>query len=871
MRLVVATDKLLKPTKHYHFIVLLFFMLWLMSCTLGMHNLSREVIATSITAEKTETGYNVNADYTLFLNRAITPADQGLWTSLLVYSNTQTIEEARNMTQYVARSSFPMRIMLQGTKSAGKTIPVKLSVREDQIGELPEGSYSVYAVGYFPDWFRNKLGTFSVTIDPATLKRHVTASNYVSDHNMDFRDNLSKDEPSMLAVDQNKILTRMISVERVNATKNNRWNWFQFRIPKKDPGGTVLDMSYLLDKPAGNHGFLKIDDGYFTFEDGTRGRFWGTVLGAPVIFQNYKASEKLAKRLAHMGCNLVRIHNIAAQWAMPNILHFSYPEKNKSPSPEHLSAKSLDRLDYLIFQLKKRGIYVYLDLYADPRSFKNAPFFNKEIVASNKKLNAELLTHYNPYTKIKYINEPAILAMQIVNEDSLFFQEYYKHTPEEYHEELRSIWNGWLANKYGSQQKLAEAWVDSDGGCILKPEEYLEKRSVEWPEQFRTKASSTMKVPITGSNHWVGCAGDILSNIDMEMGFLDQHWYWDHPRTDFAGGKRGVGAKISGKAMVKSMGNGDTITWLSRRRMHKKPYMVSEWNNCRPNEYRVEGPVMIASYAMLQDWDALTQMSFKNVDWRHKMSDENFDFSDDPSIVGLWPAIALMFHRKDIQAAKKEYVYDVPVESLLSNRWIGRSIPPDMCLIGRVSNRIVSSEIGNAKPPGIYRDSTASVKTSDTGELSWDTRKGVFSVNTMRTQAVVGFFDGKEIALRDVVFKPTTKFCALILSALENNSISKSKHLLLTAVARCENAGTLKNPAKTILLDGGEAPIFIEPVEAETRIRFDKKYKDLHVYALDFSGHRKNEVVRDSDSNTLNFKLCGMYETIYYEICCTEY
>jgi hypothetical protein len=96
------------------------------SCNLGTHNLSKEVISSSITAEKTDTGYNVSAAYTLFLNRDITPVDQGLWTSLLVYPGTQPID-TDNMNNYVARSSFPMRIMLAGAKPAGKTIPMNLA------------------------------------------------------------------------------------------------------------------------------------------------------------------------------------------------------------------------------------------------------------------------------------------------------------------------------------------------------------------------------------------------------------------------------------------------------------------------------------------------------------------------------------------------------------------------------------------------------------------------------------------------------------------------------------------------------------------------------------------------------------------------
>ena len=39
--------------------------------------------------------------------------------------------------------------------------------------------------------------------------------------------------------------------------------------------GSALDMSFLLDGPAGKHGFLKVKGERFVFEDGTHARFWG--------------------------------------------------------------------------------------------------------------------------------------------------------------------------------------------------------------------------------------------------------------------------------------------------------------------------------------------------------------------------------------------------------------------------------------------------------------------------------------------------------------------------------------------------------------------------------------------------------------------
>lgn len=847
------------------------FVIWLIAAGSSLAS-PPELSDISIELEKTAAGHRVVCSCVVTLTKAIAPADQNVWTTVLVYPEEDAAApESGRKVQYVARSSFPMNVSLQGTKPIGKTIPITLAVREDQVGELPAGAYAVYAFGYGPGTFKERLGSFSVSIDAATHKRNVVIDSVVSSRQGKASDVATEDNPK-------------------------GFPWFPFHPPELNPSGTAIDMSRLLDRPAGKHGFVKTDNGHFVFDDGVRARFWGVVVGAPNVFQDHKASERLARRLAALGCNLVRIHNIAAAWAMPNILHFSYLEKNSNPSPEHLSEKSLDRLDYFIYQLKRRGIYVYLDLYADPANYKNAPFFNSEIIVRKKRLNRELLTHFNPYTQTAYCDEPAIMAMLIVNEDSLFFQPYYQYMPAEYREELQRLWNGWLQKKYGSRQQLVQEWSTFDAGCTIGSEEDPGNDTVAWPQQFNLKNASQsdrcrvrdwnlflyelqsryfrnmelflrtvgVKVPITGSNQHVGCAGDILSNVSLKMGFFDQHWYWDHPQAGLPGAVRGVGAKITNKAMVQSMGQNDTITWLGRMRVHQKPFMVSEWNNCRPNEYRVEGPLMMAGYAMLQDWDALMQLAFNRAAWQPQMDAGNFDFSVDPSMLGLWPAIALMFHRQDVGVAEQEYIYNVPKESLWSAQALRWDIPAPAPLIGRVSTRFGTGRAG--LEPEIPKTGKNEVKKSDTGELAWDTVEGIFSVDTERTQGVTGFLDGKTAALKNVVIKPENNFCTIILSALDNKPIADSRHLLLTAVARCENAGTLQNTDKTILLDGGEAPIVIEPVSAEVSITFNSSAGNAKVYALDCNGHRKKEITADRADNVLDFATSAEYETIYYEI-----
>ena len=119
-----------------------------------------------------------------------------------------------------------------------------------------------------------------------------------------------------------------------------------------------IDISFVFEdeKPAGKHGFLTVKGENFVFEDGTPVRFWGTNLNSGACFPEKAYAEKLAKRLAAYGCNLVRFHQIDAEWSTPNIYQLTKGKRLRDTS--HYDPESFDRLDYLIACLKKEGMYV---------------------------------------------------------------------------------------------------------------------------------------------------------------------------------------------------------------------------------------------------------------------------------------------------------------------------------------------------------------------------------------------------------------------------------------------------------------------------------------------------------------------------------
>ncbi|MDD5351218.1 MAG: cellulase family glycosylhydrolase, partial [Chthoniobacteraceae bacterium] len=196
---------------------------------------------------------------------------------------------------------------------------------------------------------------------------------------------------------------------------------FPFVLPWDDATPGVTDMSGLLEKPAGSHGFIQARDGHL-FADGKRIRFFGvnTVFGAN--FPTHEAAEKIAARMAKFGINCVRFHHMDNRAAPSGI----WNEDMRT-----LNAGQLDKLDYFIAQLKAHGIYSDLNLhvsrvYPGMPEWKEAPGFSKGVdlfyppmLEMQRDYARQLLRHVNPYTHTAYADEPAVALVEINNENGL--------------------------------------------------------------------------------------------------------------------------------------------------------------------------------------------------------------------------------------------------------------------------------------------------------------------------------------------------------------------------------------------------------------------------------------------------------------------
>ncbi len=253
---------------------------------------------------------------------------------------------------------------------------------------------------------------------------------------------------------------------------------FPFVIPWDDASvGTATDVSFLNAKPAGRNGAIVAKNGHFVETNtGTRVRFLGTNLVAAGAFPTHADAEKVAARMAKLGINLVRLHHMDNPGWGPNTNLWDA----KFPDHQHIDAAQLDKLDYLIAQLKQNGIYVNLNLHVSrqftpadgfPESVRQIPNYDKRVdefdprmILLQKNFARDLLTHVNPYTRLPYTSDPAVAVVEINNENSLVGDPWatlgagLDTLPAPFRGELVGLWNTWLAKKYGTEAKLKAAW-----------------------------------------------------------------------------------------------------------------------------------------------------------------------------------------------------------------------------------------------------------------------------------------------------------------------------------------------------------------------------------------------------------------------------
>ncbi len=638
--------------------------------------------------------------------------------------------------------------------------------------------------------------------------------------------------------------------------------WIPFTLPWDT---TAVDLSFLNKRPAGAHGFLQARGDRFVFEDGTPARFWGTNFTAEQNLPPHRDAEVTARRLARYGVNMVRIHQADAGYAANNL----FRSERRGDGTRRLDPDMLDRLDYLVAQLKASGIYVYVDLLST-RSFDASdgvaaaeklplggkPYtnFDEHLIHLQEEFAAQLLTHVNPYTQRAYVDEPALAMIALVNENDVFSRDI---EVEPYRTRCIEAYRAWAAD---NDIELPKGSIDLRH---TTPElmRYLVHVQRAYTERMvKHLRGLGVRVPITGSN-WTSNAG-LLASLGA-VDFTDSHAYWDHCWDGYT--------RVRNKVM--SLSRRTIFARLAFQRLTGKPFFCSEWGQPWPNEFRAEMPLSVAAITALQGWGGGLIYTYAHRSDPHvdRLSGP-FNTLNDPCLFGLFYHAALIVRRGDLARATTHLAVPLPDEAVYAKK----PADPYRCRAYDLAaeRSVLAGVLGKNAPHGwqaLPRDRSVAPPNadrivSDTGQYRRDWRRGIARIDSPRTQAAWGFLGraGEQLQLSDLALEIDTPFAVVALSSLTDEPIRTSRRLLLTAVARAENTGMVYDLFHTRRIAEGHGPILVEPVRGRVTVKTGRP--NLRVWALGPRGERVRlaPAVRQRDAVTI--RLQPESSTMYFLI-----
>lgn len=576
-----------------------------------------------------------------------------------------------------------------------------------------------------------------------------------------------------------------------------------------------VDVSFLNHTPAGKFGRVVVRGEQFVFEaTGAPARFWSCNLAGQACFgpedtavaRVYLAT--VASRIAALGFNHVRLHHtdnrpgaaggreLWRNWSGPGIVDYT------ARGTLEFNAPALDRLDYLIAQLKARGVYVYIDLF-NLREFSATDgipdFAEMQKISKNKyafhvdpsirrnmvDFAARLAAHRNPHTGTTWGDEPAICMATLANEnDFTFYTTSQVLKNDTYRAKALA-----LARDCAASGRLA---IDPD--LAVKPLTPDHNRFAAFVEA--TVYGEMISAARTNGWHALISAGNWCYRGPVSVlgkaragDFTDNHAYqsescflFDDPATT-----RTIYAKLAGAHVA------------------GKPFVVSEWQTGRSATkemhlpHRATSVLAAAAVGAHQGWDCVSFFNYAQSADQAARAGGGYDAYLDPAHMGVMPAAALLY-RRDVTESPTNTVVLMDDHDTYGGRYDGWSTKkatasgvPTAFLTGfeRTKTTIAFNTDFKPSPAATVLRGADHAKNllahsdtaeTDTRELRRNWREGWQVIDTPRSQLVQGFFGEQPLRTADAVFHPRGRFGVAALSSLTTEPIARSSRILLTAM-----------------------------------------------------------------------------------------
>ncbi|MGC9327788.1 MAG: hypothetical protein ACP5I1_09155, partial [Candidatus Hinthialibacter sp.] len=415
-----------------------------------------------------------------------------------------------------------------------------------------------------------------------------------------------------------------------------------------------IRLSFLLDPPAGKHGFLGVEGDRFVFEDGEEIRFWGVTLTGSGCFPSQDIAPIIAERLSQFGFNLVRFHQMDAEWARPNLFSAEFDAR------EYLNPEALDRLDFFLDQLEGRGIYAWMDGLSARRlrefdgiaSWKYLPpglkgyiYFDPGLQDVHHEFLQEFWSHRNRYTGRQYRDTPAMVMTELFHDNHLLLD---RPRLEPFLTDFNDLWKEHLRSQ-GADDDLELDWESPTLEMRRFASQLMERTSIDF---FYSLRAFSVKSSVTPLN-------SVLSLHDLPLAslldFTHVEGLWNAPglRTELFRNRRMMDVDLRYE--------NNLFSDMAFSRVEKKPFVVSKWGAPWPCEFRAETPLWTAAMARFQNWQgAISSTCHSYYDAKLDCIAAPLESFNDPCIFGLMPAAALLFHRGGMEENRRKVTMVVP-------------------------------------------------------------------------------------------------------------------------------------------------------------------------------------------------------------------
>lgn len=490
-------------------------------------------------------------------------------------------------------------------------------------------------------------------------------------------------------------------------------------------------------------------------------RFYGVNICESANFSRPDVAEPFVRQLRIRGYNALRLH------------HHDNGMVEGSSDGTTVNPAQLDRMDRLLAACGREGVYVTTDLFVSrkvPRraaglegggflgmdDYKALVLVSEPVFSNLCAFARQWMTHVNPYTGLRWADDPALAFLAFVNEGHVGMDGAEKLRR---HPEYAAAWRKWAA-----ADGCGIAEIPSGRPWDKTPEmeafaRFVVMLEARFAKRMRAFLKDELGVKALLTDMSAGMEREPFRAVRAAYyDYVDEHFYWDHP--GWVNASWSLPSKSMNTNPVKSRG-ADVLAACSRVGLADKPFVASEYNFSGPGEYRHMAGLVAGAEAAREDWGAI---------WR-------FDWAG-----SAW-AIA---KPEEVRSGYFSMSGDVLAQA--SDR-------AAMCLFLR-----------------------GDLSVGDAGAVMADRAKGTFAVSTSRTAG--GFVEDGRLAAGALAAMCDKEPTAIWASTLDGKAFGESRRILVSHLTDlCNDGDTYADASRTVLLRWGKPPHVVRAGVAKIALR----------------------------------------------------